>query len=92
MEGFSFCLDTSLVVAFVSRDFQFYSKLRRIVPVLENQCTTNLFLFYAGTMASSGFGPYHGLWHDDAPTKCIGVIPTPWMMTRALGFVEILQV
>jgi len=42
-------------------------------------------------MAKSGFGPYHGLWLDDAPTKPIGIIPTPWMMTRALGFVEILQ-
>jgi hypothetical protein len=42
-------------------------------------------------MAMSCFGPYHGLWHNDAPTKPIGIIPTPWMMTRALGFVEILQ-
>ena len=29
-------------------------------------------------MASSGFGPYHGQWHVDAPTMCIGAIPTPW--------------
>ncbi len=36
-------------------------------------------------------GPYHGLWLDDAPTKRIGVIPTPWTMTLALGFAEILQ-
>jgi hypothetical protein len=43
-------------------------------------------------MAKSGFGPYHGPWLDDAPTKPIGIIPTPWMMTRVLGFVEILQV
>jgi hypothetical protein len=43
------------------------------------------------TMAKSGFGPYHGLWLDDAPTKRIGVIPTPWMMTCALGFIEILS-
>jgi hypothetical protein len=42
-------------------------------------------------MAKSDFGPYHGLWLDDAPTKCIGVIPTPWMMTCALGFIEIHQ-
>lgn len=42
-------------------------------------------------MAKSGFGPYHGLWLDDAPTKPIGVIPTPWMMTRALGFIKIHQ-
>jgi hypothetical protein len=45
------------------------------------------------TVAKSGFGPYHGLWLDDARTKriCIDVIPTPWMMTCALGFIEILQ-
>jgi hypothetical protein len=43
-------------------------------------------------MVTSGFGLYHGLWLDDAPTKRIGVILTPWKMTRALGFVEILQV
>jgi hypothetical protein len=42
-------------------------------------------------MAKSGFGPYHGLWLDDAPIKRIGVISTPWMMTRALCFIEILQ-
>jgi len=38
-------------------------------------------------MVMSDFGPYHGLWLDDAPTKCIGVIPTPWTMMRALGFI-----
>jgi hypothetical protein len=30
------------------------------------------------TMAPSSFGPYHGMWLEDAQTKCIGVIPTPW--------------
>ena len=43
------------------------------------------------TMAKSGFGPYHGLRLDDAPTKRIGVIPTPWTMMLALGFADILQ-
>ncbi len=43
------------------------------------------------TMVTSCLGPYHGLWLDDAPTKHIGIIPTPWTMTRALGFAEILQ-
>jgi hypothetical protein len=43
------------------------------------------------TMVTSGFSPYHCLWLDDAPTKRIGAIPTPWKMTSALGFVEILQ-
>jgi len=42
-------------------------------------------------MASSGFDPYLGMWLDDAPTKHIGVIPTPWAMADALDFVEILQ-
>ena len=40
-------------------------------------------------MVSSGFGPYHGLWLEDAPTKCIGVTPTPWVMTITLGLVRI---
>jgi hypothetical protein len=42
-------------------------------------------------MATSGFGPYHGVWLDDAPTKHIGIIPTPWVMTDALVFAKILQ-
>ncbi len=44
------------------------------------------------TMVTSGFGLYHGLLLDDAQTKHIDIIPTPWTMMRALGFVEILQV
>ena len=40
------------------------------------------------TMASSGFGPYHGMSLEDAQTKCVGVIPTPWSMTHALGLVQ----
>jgi hypothetical protein len=43
-------------------------------------------------MVTSGFGLYHGLWLDDASTKRIGIISTPWKMMRALGFIEILQV
>ncbi len=43
------------------------------------------------TMATIGFGPYHGLWLDDSPTKRIGIIPTPCTMMRVLGFVDILQ-
>ena len=42
-------------------------------------------------MATSGFGPYHGLWLDDALTKLIGLIPPPWMMTGVLDFVKIIQ-
>ena len=46
--------------------------------------------YYANTvstMASSGFGPYHGQWHVVAPTKWIGAIPALWVMTIALGLV-----
>jgi hypothetical protein len=25
------------------------------------------------------------MWHENAQTKCIGIIPTPWAMTIALG-------
>ena len=35
-------------------------------------------------MAWSGFGPYHGMWHEYAQTKCIGAILTPWAMMFAL--------
>jgi hypothetical protein len=42
-------------------------------------------------METRGFGPYPGLWLDDAPTKGIGMIPTPWVMTGMLDLVEILQ-
>jgi hypothetical protein len=37
-------------------------------------------------MVFSGFGPYHGLWHGNAPTKHIGVMPTPWTMADVLDF------
>jgi hypothetical protein len=36
-------------------------------------------------MVVSGFGPYHHLVHDDAPTERAGVILTPWVMPLALG-------
>jgi hypothetical protein len=36
-------------------------------------------------MVWSGFGPYDGLCCEDAPTKRIGVIPTPGTKTHALG-------
>jgi hypothetical protein len=50
----------------------------------------NFFLFFAATMARSGFGPYHGLCCEDTPTKLIGIIPTPWTKTRVLGLLGIL--
>ncbi len=42
-------------------------------------------------MVMSGFGPYHGLRLDGAPSKHIGIMLTPWTMTDALGFIKILQ-
>ena len=35
-------------------------------------------------MAPSSFGPYHGMWREDAPIKWIGTIPTLWAMMFAL--------
>jgi hypothetical protein len=75
----------------LSRDFLLYVILRRIVPGPKPPSTTQLLRKTGGTMVMSGVGLYHGLWLDDAPTKCIGVIPTPWTMMLMLGFVEILQ-
>ena len=55
--------------------------------VLAKSCTvgfywSSLFLLRNtdATIARSGFGPYHGLWLYDAPTKYIGIIPTQWTM------------
>ncbi len=72
-------------------DFLWYIILRRIVPGPNPPSATQLLRKTDVTMVTSGFGLYHGLWLDDIPTKRIGVIPTPWKMTRALGFIEIFQ-
>jgi hypothetical protein len=40
------------------------------------------------TMAAGGFGPYHRLWTDDAPSKCKVITPTSWGMMPALCFVS----
>jgi hypothetical protein len=69
-----------------------FSNLRRIAPyfsdtfaihfsTLVSPLTTPFLL----TMAVSGFGPYHHLWPNDAPAKCAGVTPTPWVMMPMLG-------
>ncbi len=76
----------------MSRDFLWYALLRRTVPGPKTPSATKLLSKTGVTMVMSGFGPYHGLWLDDAPTKCIGIIPTPWRKTHVLAFVEILQV
>ncbi len=76
----------------LSRDFPRYVILPRIVPGPKPSSGTQLLRKTGVTMVTSSFGLYHGLWLDDAPTKQIGIIPTPWTMTRVLGFIEILQV
>jgi hypothetical protein len=45
-------------------------------------------LCFSLTMMVSGFGPYHRLRPNDAPTECADIIPTPWAMMPALGFVS----
>ena len=39
-------------------------------------------------MVAGGFGPYHRLWTDDAPSKHKVVTPTSGGMMPALGFVS----
>ncbi len=58
-------------------DFVLFSILHTSVPAPKTPLVTKLLRRLVSTMASSGFGPYHGQWHDEAPTKCIGTIPTP---------------
>ncbi len=65
--------------------WEFYSILRRIIPVPQTSFSNKLISFFAATMAWSGFGPYHGLWFEDAPSKCVIVTPTLGGMISALG-------
>jgi hypothetical protein len=51
----------------------------------ETSLTQKSFWFVATTMVLSGFGPYHGLWHKDTPTKCIDITPTLGTMRHVLG-------
>ena len=64
--------------------WKLYSILRAFIPGPKNLFANKLFSFFAATMAWSGFGPYHGMWHEYAQTKCVGAILTPWAMTIAL--------
>ncbi len=75
---------TSLRFIF-AHDTRIYLILCRIVPGKKKSVTQKLFLLFAATMARSGFCPYHGLCCEDTPTKHIGIIPTPWAKTCALG-------
>ena len=38
-----------------------------------------------GVSLSSSCGLYHGIWHEDPPSKWIVTIPTLWGMIFALG-------
>ncbi len=65
--------------------WKLYSILRTFIPGPKNLSANKLCSLFAATMLWSGFGPYHGMWLEYAQTKFIGVIPTPWAMTIALG-------
>ncbi len=65
----------------------FYHILRTILPGSKNPLAQKLFWFVAPAMASSGFGPYHGLWHNDAPSKRVVITPTSGRMMRAFVLV-----
>ncbi len=72
------CVEKSTCLrSFLSRDFLLYAILRRIVPGPKTPSATQLLRKTGVTMVMSGFGLYHGLWLDDAPTKRIVIIPTP---------------
>ncbi len=73
------------------RDFLWYVILCRIVPGPKTPSATQLLRKTGVIMMMGGFGPYHGMWLDDAPTKCMGIMLTPWTMTDVLGLVKILQ-
>ena len=78
--------------SFLSRDSLPYIILPRIVPGTNPPFRTQLLRNTDVTMARSVFGPYHGLRRDNAQSKRICVITTPWTMTNALGLVKIDQV
>jgi hypothetical protein len=42
---------------------------------------------FPSTMVAGGFGRYHRLWSDDAPSKGIDVTPTSGGIIDALGLV-----
>ena len=73
---------------FLLRDSLQYIILRRIIPGQKTPFATQLLRNTDVTMVRSGFGPYHGLRCNDAQSKRISVITTPWAMTDALGLVK----
>ncbi len=88
MRKHDFASDWSEIICIIMlRDFLWYVILRRIVPGPKTPSATQLLRKTGVTMVKSGFCPYRGLWLDYAPTKRIGIMPTPWMMMDALGLV-----
>ncbi len=67
--------------------WKLYSILRTFIPGPKNLFANKLFLFFAATMTSSGFGPYHGMWREYAQTKCIGAILRAMMIALGLGVI-----
>jgi hypothetical protein len=79
------------ISAIVMRDFLWYIFLRRIVSGPKPPGASQLSRKTGVIMVTSSFGPYHGLKHEDTPTKHTDLILTPWTMTCALGLVWICQ-
>jgi hypothetical protein len=63
---------------------EFYNSFCGLFSTTVSARTTCFWL----TMVVSGFGPYHCLWHDNAPTEHAGVIPTLWANVLTLGLVS----
>jgi hypothetical protein len=68
--------DTSLRY-FLLRDFLLYIILRTFIPGKKPGLQHNYQKTPVSPWWRAAFGPYHGLWHDDAPTRHANVIPTP---------------
>jgi hypothetical protein len=74
--------------------FALSSNLRRIVPYFYgtlaaffSAAVSQLTSRFPLIIVAGGFGPYHRLWPNDAPSKCIVVTPTSGGMIGAVGLV-----
>ena len=56
-----------------------------IVPISVVPLRLNYFGVRRATMASSSFGPYHGMWRSDTASKRIAVTTTSVAMICAVG-------
>jgi len=73
------------IKVFLFTCWKLYSILRTFIPGPKHLFVNIFYSFFTATMAWSGFGPYHGMWHEYSNTKCIGTILTPWAMMIVLG-------